>query len=44
MKLFAYDRAVSGYIDVSTETMKDASEPMKIKWYNTSYVTVPVLR
>jgi putative CocE/NonD family hydrolase len=30
--------------DVSTETMKDASEPMKIKWYNTSSVMVPVLR
>jgi uncharacterized protein len=30
--------------DVSDESMKDAAEPMKIRWYNSSYVKVPVLR
>lgn len=30
--------------DVSDETIKDASEPMQIKWYNTSCIKVPVLR
>lgn len=30
--------------DVSNETMKDAAEPMKIKWYNSSYVKLPILK
>ncbi|HTB26305.1 MAG TPA: CocE/NonD family hydrolase [Puia sp.] len=30
--------------DVGNETMKDAAEPMKIKWYNSSYVKLPILR
>ena len=30
--------------DVSTETIKDATEPLKIKWYNTSFVKFPILR
>ncbi len=28
--------------DVSDETMKDAGEPLKIKWYNESFVKIPV--
>lgn len=28
--------------DVSTETIKDASIPLEIKWYNDSYVKIPV--
>ena len=30
--------------DVSDETMKDATEPIKIKWYNNSCIKIPVLR
>jgi uncharacterized protein len=30
--------------DVSDETMKDAAIPFKIKWYNSSYIQIPVLR
>ncbi|OBS12615.1 peptidase S15 [Elizabethkingia miricola] len=30
--------------DVSTETMKDAGEPLLIKWYTDSYVKIPVLK
>ncbi|KAF2508831.1 CocE/NonD family hydrolase [Flavobacterium foetidum] len=30
--------------DVSDETIKDTQEPLKIKWYNDSFVKVPVLR
>ncbi len=29
--------------DVSDETIKDAGEPMQIKWYNSSYVKLPIL-
>ncbi|KFE96930.1 CocE/NonD family hydrolase [Chryseobacterium luteum] len=29
--------------EVSTETIKDASTPLIIKWYNDSYIKVPVL-
>jgi uncharacterized protein len=28
--------------DVSTESIKDASEPLQIKWYNDSYIKIPV--
>lgn len=30
--------------EVSDETIKDAKEPLKIKWYNDSFVKIPVLR
>jgi uncharacterized protein len=30
--------------DVAKETIKDAGEPMKIKWYNSSFVKLPILR
>jgi putative CocE/NonD family hydrolase len=30
--------------DVSRETIKDADEPLKIKWLNTSYIDFPILR
>jgi predicted acyl esterase len=30
--------------DVSNETIKDAEEPMKIKWYNSSFIEFPILR
>ena len=30
--------------DVSDETIKDAGEPLKIKWYNPSFVKFPILR
>lgn len=29
--------------EVSSETIKDASEPLIIKWYNDSYIKIPVL-
>jgi hypothetical protein len=29
--------------DVSDETIKDAQEPLEIKWFNDSYVKIPVL-
>jgi putative CocE/NonD family hydrolase len=30
--------------DVSDETMKDAADPMKIKWYSSSCIKVPILK
>jgi uncharacterized protein len=30
--------------DVSTESIKDAGEPLQIKWYNDSYIKIPVWR
>jgi len=30
--------------DVSDETIKDANEPLEIKWYNDSYVEIPVYK
>lgn len=30
--------------DVSDETIKDAEEPLEIKWYNDSYVEIPVYK
>ncbi|MDN3692729.1 CocE/NonD family hydrolase [Chryseobacterium tructae] len=30
--------------DVSDETIKDANEPLEIKWYNSSYVEIPVYK
>ncbi len=30
--------------DVSDETIKDAGEPMVVKWYNDSYVEIPVYK
>ncbi|NIF04755.1 CocE/NonD family hydrolase [Chryseobacterium sp. Tr-659] len=30
--------------DVSDETIKDAKEPLEIKWYNDSYVEIPVYK
>ncbi|MBV8328417.1 CocE/NonD family hydrolase [Chryseobacterium sp.] len=30
--------------DVSTETVQDAGEPLEIKWYNDSYVEIPVYK
>lgn len=29
---------------VSEETIKDAKEPLKVKWYNDSFVKIPILR
>lgn len=28
--------------DVSAETIKDAGEPLQIKWYNNSFITIPM--
>ena len=30
--------------DVSEESIDDAGVPLKIRWYNSSYVDIPVLR
>jgi putative CocE/NonD family hydrolase len=30
--------------DVSDETMDDAKEPLKVKWFNTSYISIPLLK
>ncbi len=30
--------------DVSDETMLDAAVPMKVKWYNSSFIEIPVLK
>jgi uncharacterized protein len=30
--------------EVSTETMNDAREPLKVKWFNSSFVKIPVLK
>ena len=30
--------------EVSEETIKDAKEPLKIKWYNDSFVEIPILK
>jgi putative CocE/NonD family hydrolase len=30
--------------DVSDETMKDALIPMQIQWYNSSFISIPILR
>jgi putative CocE/NonD family hydrolase len=30
--------------DVSTETIEDARVPLRIRWYNTSYIEVPIQR
>jgi hypothetical protein len=30
--------------DVSDESIEDAKEPLQIRWYNSSYVTVPIER
>ncbi|OCA80183.1 hydrolase [Chryseobacterium contaminans] len=30
--------------DVSDETIKDAGEPLEVKWYNDSYVEIPVYK
>jgi putative CocE/NonD family hydrolase len=30
--------------DVSEETIKDAAIPFQIKWYNSSYIEIPILR
>ena len=30
--------------DVSDETVQDAGEPLEIKWYNDSYVEIPVYK
>jgi len=30
--------------DVSDETIKDAANPMKIKWYSSSCIKVPILK
>ena len=30
--------------DVNDETISDAKEPLQIKWYNDSYLRVPILR
>jgi predicted acyl esterase len=30
--------------DVSDETIKDASEPFVINWYNSSFITLPILK
>ncbi len=28
--------------DVNEETIKDAKEPLKIKWFNSSYICIPI--
>ena len=28
--------------DVSNETIKDAKIPLKVKWYNNSYIKIPI--
>lgn len=30
--------------DVSEETIKDAKEPLEVKWYNDSYIEIPVFK
>ena len=30
--------------DVNEETIKDAKEPLKVKWYNDSFIKIPVMR
>jgi len=30
--------------DVSEETMADAKEPLEIKWYNNSYIEIPIMQ
>lgn len=30
--------------EVSEETIKDAKEPLEVKWYNDSYVKIPILK
>lgn len=30
--------------DVSKETIRDANDPLKVKWYNESYVEIPIYR
>jgi biotin-(acetyl-CoA carboxylase) ligase len=30
--------------NVSDETIRDAKEPLQIKWFNDSYINIPVLR
>lgn len=30
--------------DVSDETIKDATEPLRVKWYNDSSITIPILK
>jgi uncharacterized protein len=30
--------------DVSDESIADAKEPLEVRWYNDSYVTVPIER
>ena len=29
--------------DVSEETIDDAKEPLEIKWYNNSYIEIPII-
>ena len=30
--------------DVSSESIKDAKEPLQVKWYNDSYIKLPILK
>lgn len=30
--------------DVSDETIEDAKEPLEIKWYNSSYIEIPIIK
>jgi hypothetical protein len=30
--------------DVNEETIKDAKEPLKVKWFNDSFISIPVIR
>ncbi len=30
--------------DVNTETIKDAGRPLEVKWFNDSFVVLPILK
>ncbi|MBD0351781.1 MAG: peptidase S15, partial [Flavisolibacter sp.] len=30
--------------DVNDETINDAKEPLRVKWYNSSYIKIPILK
>ncbi len=30
--------------DVNLEIIEDAKEPLRVKWYNSSYIKIPILK
>ena len=30
--------------DVNEETIRDAKDPLRMKWYNSSYIEIPILK